>query len=145
VPPDQRQAVAQTFYKDLNAALAVHCTMTSRPTEGTIQLNFALVDAHLPNEVVNTVATYAPYASTAYDLSSYAFNHGVGYFAGTATAEAYATNASGTQVLWQAVDRRGGTTSSLEDTLNTWLDVDHAFKAWAKQLATKMVGFGYCQ
>jgi hypothetical protein len=145
VPLNQRQAVAQTFYKDLNAALVAHCGMTSRPSEGTVKLNFALVDAHLPNAVVNTLATYAPYASTAYDLSSLAFNHGVGYFAGTATAEAYATNASGTVVLWQAVDKRGGTTSSLENTLNTWLDVDHAFQAWAQRLATKMVDFGYCR
>jgi hypothetical protein len=145
VPLNQRQAVAQTFYKDLNTALAVHCSMTAHPSKGTVQLNFALTDAHLPNAMVNTLATYTPYASTAYDLSSLAFNHGVGYFAGTATAEAYATNASGTLVLWQAVDKRGGTTSSLENTLNTWLDVDHAFEAWAQQLAAKMVDFGYCR
>ena len=145
VPPSQRQAVAQTFYKDLHTALAAHCTMAVRPSTGTVQLRFALVDAHLPNAAVNTLATYAPYASTAYDLSSLAFNHGIGYFACTATAEAYATDSNGTVVLWQAVDKRGGTTSSLENTLDTWLDVDHAFQAWAQRLATKMVDFGYCR
>jgi hypothetical protein len=145
VSPEQRQVVAQTFYKDLNTALAPHCNMTSTPSRGTIQLNFALVDAHLPNAAVNTVATYAPYVSTAYDLSSLAFNHGVGYFAGSAEAEAFAVDARTGTLLWQAVDSRAGTTSSVENTLNTWLDVDHAFQAWAQRLASKMIGFGYCR
>jgi hypothetical protein len=36
--------------------------------------------------------------------------NGVGYFAGTATAEGYATDATNGGLLWEAVGRRGGTT-----------------------------------
>jgi hypothetical protein len=55
---------------------------------GTIRLRFALVNATTPDAAVNTVATYAPYVSTAHSLASLAFNKGVSFFAGTATAEA---------------------------------------------------------
>ena len=55
--------------------------MVTAPSPGTMRMRFALVDAKIPNSAVNTVATYTPYASTAYSLASLAFNNGVGYFA----------------------------------------------------------------
>jgi hypothetical protein len=45
-------------------------------------------------------------------------------------------------LLWEAVDKRGGTTALAENTLNTWLDVDHAFQAWADQPATRLQDLG---
>jgi uncharacterized protein DUF3313 len=56
----------------------------------------------------------------------------VGYFAGTAAAEGYATDATTGTLLWEAVDKRGGTTAVAENTPNTWLDVDHAFEPWSE-------------
>jgi hypothetical protein len=108
-------------------------------------MRFALVDAKIPNATVNTVATYMPYASTAYSVASLAFNNGMGYFAGTATAEGYATDTTTGTLLWEAVDKRGDTTALAENTLNTWLDVDHAFKAWSGQLASRLQELGACQ
>jgi hypothetical protein len=96
---------------------------------GTFRIRFALVDAFHPNPVVNTVATHTPYASTVYGAASVLFNYGVGYFAGTATAEAYGIDAGSGTVVWEAVDKRGGTTALAENTVNTWLDVDHPFQA----------------
>jgi hypothetical protein len=55
---------------------------------------------------VNTVATYVPYP-----LASNVFNKEIGYFTGTATVEAYAKEATEGRLLWEAVDKRGGTTS----------------------------------
>ena len=52
-------------------------------------------------------------------------------------AEGYVMDASNGTLLWQAVDRRGGTTSMAENTLNSWLDVDHAFQSWSEQLASR--------
>ena len=78
-------------------------------------------------------------------MASLAFNNGVEYFAGTATGEGYATDATDGALLWQAVDKRGGTTALAENTLNTWLDVDHAFQAWSDQLATRMQELGACR
>jgi hypothetical protein len=145
VPAAQRQAAANTFYSDLYNALSRRCQIVTSPSPGTMRMRFALVDAKIPNATVNTVATYTPYASTAYGLASLAFNNGVGYFAGTATAEGYATDATNGGLLWEAVDKRGGTTAVVENTLNNWNDVDHAFQAWSDQLASRMQELGACR
>jgi hypothetical protein len=145
VPTKQRNAAANTFYSDLFNALNQDCAMTNAPGPGTMRMKFALVDAELPNPIANTVATYTPYASTAYSLASFALNGGVGYFAGTATAEGYATDSKSGTLLWQAVDKRGGTTALVENTLDTWLDVHHAFEAWSAELAKALQKEGVCQ
>jgi hypothetical protein len=48
-------------------------------------------------------------------------------------------------VLWEAVDKRGGTTAVVENTLNNWNDIDHAFQAWSQQLATRLQELGACR
>ena len=107
-------------------------------------LQFAIVNAKLPNAALNTLALYAPYESTAYAAASLLFNKGVGYFAGTATVEGYATDAANGTLLWQGVDKRGGTTAAVENTLNTWLDVHHAFQSWSNQLVSRLQLLGVC-
>jgi uncharacterized protein DUF3313 len=97
-----RQALANQFTSDLATALKAHCRMTTQSGPGTARLRFALVGAKEPNAALNTVATYVPYVSTAYGAASYLFNKDVGYFAGTATVEGYATDTSNGAVLWQA-------------------------------------------
>jgi hypothetical protein len=32
-------------------------------------------------------------------------------------------------LIWQAVDKRGGTTALMKNTFDSWLDVHHAFEA----------------
>ena len=144
LPESQRLALTNSFYSDLYKAMAKRCRMVTTPSPGTMRMRIALIDAHSTNAAENTVATYTPYVSTAYSLGSLAFNHGVGYFAGTATAEGYAKDATTGTLIWQAVDKRGGTTSLAENTLNTWLDVDHAFQAWSEQIASRMQQLGAC-
>ena len=145
VPQNQRPAAANRFHADLYNALSKRCQMVTSPSPGTLRLSIAVTDATTPNATVNTVATYTPYVSTGYGLASLAFNNGVGYFAGTAAAEGYATDATTGTLLWEAVDKRGGTTALAENTLNTWLDVDHAFEAWSEQLASRLQELGACQ
>jgi hypothetical protein len=119
--------------------------MVRRGSRGTVHLRFALVDAKEPNPTINTVATYAPYASTAYSVASFAFNKGVGYFAGTATAAAFATDAVDGTLLWEAVDKRGGTTTFVANTLDNWRDIHHAFEAWGVQLRARLQEVGVCR
>ena len=145
VPESQRQAAADRFYSDLYNALSKHCQMVTSPAPGTMHLRVALTDATTPNALLNTVATYAPYGiSSAYSLASLAFNNGIGYFAGTAAAEGYATDAATGTLLWQAVDKRGGTTALVANTLNTWRDVDNAFQAWSEKLTARLRELGAC-
>jgi hypothetical protein len=73
VSPDQRQILADTFTHDLGTALTKVCPITTLARPGTMRLRFALTDAFEPNAVISTVATYTPYASTAYSVASYVF------------------------------------------------------------------------
>jgi hypothetical protein len=144
VPEAERQALANTFTSDLATALKAHCRMATSNGPGTARLRFALVDAKEPNAALNTVATFVPYISTAYGLASYATNKNVGYFAGTATIEGYATDTSNGALLWQAVDKRGGSVAAVENTLDTRLDIHHAFQAWSGQLISRLKQMGVC-
>jgi hypothetical protein len=144
LPEEQRQVLANTFTADLNGALKTKCRMTRRNGPGVARIRLALVDATTPNAALNTVATYAPYVSTAYSVASIGLNKGVGYFAGTATIEGYATDSTNGTVLWQAVDKRGGTTALIKNTLDTQLDVHLAFQAWSKNLLAGLQELGIC-
>jgi hypothetical protein len=145
VPAAQQRAVANAFYADLYNALRENCTLVRAASPNTVRLRFALVDAKIPNATVNTVATFAPYVSTAYSVASFAFNKGVGYFAGTATVEGFATDATKGTLLWEAVDKRGGTTALVANTLDNWRDVRNAFQAWGVQLRTRLQELGVCR
>lgn len=144
VAQNQRQAAANLFYSDLKDAIQKHCQFATTTAPGVMRFQFAIVNAKLPNAALNTVALYAPYESGVYDAASLLFNKGVGYFAGTATVEGYATDATRGTLLWQGVDKRGGTTAAVENTLNTWLDVHHAFQAWSSQLVSRLQALGVC-
>jgi Protein of unknown function (DUF3313) len=145
VAPEQREALVNSYYSDLFKAISEHCAVAHQAGPGVMRLHFALTDATSSNAAVKTVATYAPYVSTAYSAASVLFNKGVGYFAGTASSEAYGTDAATGELLWQAVDSRGGTNSLVTNTLNNWLDVDKAFSAWSEQLTTKLKAEGVCK
>jgi hypothetical protein len=144
VPADQQRAVANLLYSELYNALKGHCQLVQRAQPDTIHFRFALVDLKEPNPTINTVATYAPYASTAYSVASFAFNKGVGYFSGTATGEGYATDAVNGTLLWQGVDKRGGTTAVVANTLDNWRDIRHVFEAWGVQMRTRLQQIGVC-
>jgi Protein of unknown function (DUF3313) len=143
--PSQRRQLASLASSDLRNAIKQVCPLAHNPGPGVLVLRVALIDATSANPVENTIATYTPYASTAYDLASYAFNKDVGYFAGTATVEAYTVDGGNGTVVWQAVSKRGGTSAAIKDTHNQWLDVQHAFQAWSTQLANRFQSVGFCQ
>jgi hypothetical protein len=145
VPASQQRDLANAFYSDLYKAIKSKCDLVKTPVPGTIQFRIALVDTKEPNATLNTVATYAPYVSTAYTVSSHLFNKGVGYFAGTATVEAFAVDAVTGKLLWEAVDKRAGTTAVAANTLDNWRDVRHAFEAWGVQMRTRLQEAGVCR
>lgn len=144
-PQGQRQAVATKFYANLYNALKQRCQMVQKASPGTLRLRVALTDATRPNAAVNTVATFAPYVSTAYSVGSAALNKGVGYFAGTASVEGYAVDAAKGTLLWQAVDKRGGTTALVANTLDSWRDANNAIEAWSSKIAARLRELGACQ
>lgn len=144
-PVAEQQALANKFTSDLAAALRTRCRVTTQPGPGVLRVRIALVDAHPANATMNTIATYVPFVSAAYSGASYAFNKDIAYFAGSATVEGYVTDTSSGTVLWQAVDKRAGETSVLENTLDPNLDINHAFEAWSKDLAARLQRLGICR
>lgn len=102
------------------------------------------MEAEASEPALNTISTYVPQARILSTLGGYAFNSGAGVFTGSATIEAYATDATTGQLVWQAVDKRAGANAPGSDTFNSWADVDYAFKAWAKQFGERMKQLGVC-
>ena len=144
VPASQRQELASRFESALSQKLSQNCRLVGAPVGRTVVLRFALTDANSTNAVVNTVTTYTPYLSTAVSAASLVFNGGVGYFTGTASAEGYATDASTGKLLWQGVDKRGGTGALVKNTFDNWLDVDRAMRDWSTKLASRLQELGIC-
>lgn len=148
VPAEQRQALANDFYGNLYAKLSTHCQMVNIPTPGAIKIRVALVDVEQSDPLANTISTYVPQAHVLNSLTAFAFDDGIGAFAGTATAESYATDATGGPttgtLLWEGADRRGGANQIGTNTLNSWGDVQEAFAAWSEQAAQGLVKRGIC-
>ncbi len=142
--PAQRETLANLYYSELYAALSPHCRMVSRPAPGVLRFTVALTDATTSNGVIKTLATYTPYVATAYKAGMVAFNDRAGYFSGTATSEAYATDAVSNVVVWEGADRRAGTTALLQNTTNSWDDVDNAMKAWGQFAVKRLRDLGVC-
>jgi Protein of unknown function (DUF3313) len=144
VPADQQQALANDLYAYLYNALKSHCQLVTTASPGTMRMRFALVGATKPDTLINTVATYAPYWSTGYTVTSLVLNKGVGFFAGTATGEGFAVDAASGALLWEIVDKRGRTTAFVANTLDSWRDIHNVFEAWGTQLVTRLQELGVC-
>ena len=142
--PKVQKALANSFFTDLYDAASKRCQMVTEPSPGTMRWHIALVDATSANPFLNTLSTYEPHVHLLDVLAGYAFDHGVAYWVGEATAEGYARDATIGTLLWQGVDERAGTKAWGRNTFNSWDDVDNAFKAWAAQFAKRLGELGAC-
>ena len=144
IPPEQRQALVNTFHTDLFSAISQHCQMVDTPTPATMEIHIAITDATQSDTTANTITTYIPQARMLDTMTGYGFNNGVGNFVGSVTAEGYATDATEGTLLWEGVDRRAGANALGTDTLNSWGDVKNATKAWSEQFAKRLTELGAC-
>jgi hypothetical protein len=144
-PAKQRETLANLYYSDLYTALSGHCNVVAKPGPNTLRFAVALTDAVTSNGVLKTVATYTPYVMIVYKVGSTAFNSGTGYFSGTATSEAYATDAMTSELLWQGVDKRAGAIALVQNTTNSWNDVDNAMKGWSEFAVKRLQQLGVCR
>jgi hypothetical protein len=142
--PAEQKALADAFYTELHNAVAKRCEMVTELSPGTMRWHIALVDATSANPFLNTISTYEPHIHLVDVAAGYAFNHGVAYWVGEATAEGYARDATTGVLLWEGADERAGTKAWGRDTFNSWDDVDNAFKAWAEQFAKRLDALGAC-
>ena len=139
-----QQGLANAFYSALYGAASKRCQMVSDPGPNTMRWRVALIDATSANPALNTVSTYQFLSFTSWtEAAGYAFNDGVAYFVGEATAEAYAKDASTGTLLWEGADQRAETRPSAA-VVQLLGDVDHAFQAWADQFAKRLADWGAC-
>jgi len=47
-------------------------------------------------------------------------------------------------LLWQGVDKRAGITALVQNTTNSWNDVDNAMKDWSARAAKCLEELGVC-
>jgi Protein of unknown function (DUF3313) len=142
--PKEQKALADAFYTELHNAVAKRCEMVTEPSPGTMRWHIALVDATSANPFLNTISTYEPHIHLLDVAAGYAFDDGVAYWVGEATAEGYARDATTGTLLWEGADERAGTKAFGRDTFNSWDDVDNAFKAWAEKFARRLDQLGAC-
>jgi hypothetical protein len=88
--PKEQKALADAFYTELHNAVAKRCEMVTEPSPRTMRWHVALVDATSANPFLNTISTYEPHIHLLDVAAGYAFDHGVAYWVGEATAEGYA-------------------------------------------------------
>jgi hypothetical protein len=118
--PKEQTALADALYSDLYNAASKRCQMVGEAAPGTLRVKVALVDAQSANPALNTISTYVPQIKLLDTVAGYAFNSGVAYWVGQATAQAYAKDATTGELLWEAEDRRAGTKAFRRDTFNSW-------------------------
>ena len=99
--PQEQKALADAFYTDLHNAVSKQCQMVTQPGPGTMRWRIAIVDASSANPFLNTLSTYEPHVHLLDVVAGYAFNDGVAYWVGQATAEGYATDATTGTLLWE--------------------------------------------
>ena len=98
--PKEQKALADAFHTELHNAVAKRCQMVTEPSAGTMRWHVALVDANAANPFLNTISTYEPHVHLLDVAAGYAFDHGVAYWVGEATAEGYARDATTGVLLW---------------------------------------------
>ncbi len=145
LPPEQQQGLAENFHARVYEALSKECQMVTSADPNTIRIRLALIDAQQSHPALNTISTYIPQAHVASTLAAFAFNQGAGIFAGSASAESYATDSKTGALLWEAVDKRAGQNALGTNTLNSWQDVDNAFVAWSTEFANRLKTLGICK
>lgn len=145
LPPEEQQGLAENFHARVYEALEKECQMTTAVGPNTVRIRLALVDAEQSDPGLNTISTYIPQAHVVSTLAAFTFDGGAGIFAGSASAEGYATDAKTGALLWQGVDKRAGQNALGTNTLNSWGDVDNAFVAWSKDFAARLNKLGICK
>ena len=127
MPADQRQKLADYFYKVLHENLAKDYTMVTEPGPGTLRLQVAITDAEAATPVLNTVSSLVPQLRAATTLQG--FITGKPLFTGQAQIEFRATDAVTGKLLVEGIDKRVGTKQLISSV--GWDQVEDAMTYWA--------------
>jgi hypothetical protein len=136
ISPQERQALANEFHAAVVEKVGQHFEIVDTAGPGTMRLRIALTDAAASNATLDTISTYVPQARLLSSIVT--MGSDTGAFVGEATAEAEIRDAITGTLLVAAVDRRAGTKSLGDDTLDSWGDVRAAFDFWANRISSRL-------
>ena len=131
VSVEDRQRLATILWLKLDASLQKDYEMTSQAGPDVLRIQAAITEAGESNAVLDTVTSVIPQTRLLSGMKSLAT--GVSLFTGSASAEVKITDTATGAILFEAVDRRGGT-KSLSGVTNSWNDVEEAYRFWAEKV-----------
>jgi len=130
VSPEDRQRMAALLWSKLDESLRNDYEMTSNPGPDVLRIQAAITEAESSNVVLDMVTSiYLPAKLLAGGKS---LATGVAGFAGSASAEMRVTDSATGTVLFEGVDRRGGT-KNIGGSWSSWHDVEEAYRYWAEK------------
>jgi Protein of unknown function (DUF3313) len=130
VSVEDRQRLAALLWSKLDEQLRKDYEMTSQPGPDVLRIQVAITEAGSSNAVLDTVTSVIPQTRMLSGMKSLAT--GVSAFTGSASVEMKATDSAAGTILFEGVDRRGGT-KSLSGVTNSWNDVEEAYRYWAEK------------
>ena len=130
VSVEDRQRLAALLWSKLDESLRKDYEMTSQAGPDVLRIQAAITEAGESNAVLDTVTSIVPQTRLLSGMKSLAT--GVSLFTGSASVEFKATDSVTGAILFEGVDRRGGT-KSLSGVTNSWNDVEEAYRFWAEK------------
>jgi hypothetical protein len=130
VPVEDRQRLAGLLWKHLDEQLRKDYEMTSQSGPDVLRIQAAITEAGESSAFMDTVTSVIPQTRMLSGMKSLAT--GVSLFTGSASVEMRATDTADGTILFEGVDRRGGT-KSLSGVTNSWNDVEEAYRFWAEK------------
>ena len=130
VSVEDRQRLAALLWSKLDESLRQDYQMTSQAGPDVLRIQAAITEAESSNVVLDTVTSIIP--QTRLLAGGKSLVTGVSLFTGSSSIELKVTDSVTGEILFEAVDRRGGT-KSLSGVFNSWNDVEEAYRFWAEK------------
>ena len=130
VSVEDRQRLAALLWSKLDESLRQDYQMTSQAGPDVLRIQAAITEAESSNVVLDTVTSIIP--QTRLIAGGKSMVTGVSLFTGSSSIEIKVTDSVTGEILFEAVDRRGGT-KSLRGLFNSWNDVEEAYRFWAEK------------
>jgi hypothetical protein len=125
----EMKELADTFHKDIIAALGSAYPLVARPGPNVMRIRIAITDMELPNRALNTITTVVPAGLAISTIKSGIT--GKGSFVGEISMECEALDSTTNEVIAEGVDRRSG---GKIDSMSKFGTAEEAFKFWAQRL-----------
>jgi len=127
--------LAALLWSKVDEQLRKDYEMTSQPGPEVMHLQGAITEAGESSMVMDTITSVIP--QTRLLTGAKGMATGVSGFTGSASVEGKITDSETGTILFEGVDRRGGT-KSLSGVTNSWNDVEEAYRFWAEKLRYRL-------